>query len=140
MIVPSMLKAGNPRKLSASIIAASASTAILIPPSIALFVYSILVPGIDLRSLFAAGLIPAVLAGVAIMVPAVLLRRRHNVGVHERADLPAFWPSLWAAVPGVLAPGVVLCGLRCRLLTQPAAARLAAAPGSTGRCRGGEMQ
>src|SRR3546814_4468552 len=64
-------------EFSASIIAASASTAILIPPSIALIVYSILVPGIDLRALFAAGLIPGILAGVAIMVPAVQIGRAH---------------------------------------------------------------
>src|SRR3546814_466895 len=62
IMIPSMLKAGYPREFSASIIAASASPAILIPPSIALIVYSLLVPGIDLRALFAAGLIPGVLA------------------------------------------------------------------------------
>ncbi|HSM19153.1 MAG TPA: TRAP transporter large permease subunit, partial [Hyphomicrobiales bacterium] len=43
IMIPSMLRAGYPREFSASVIAAGASTAILIPPSIALIVYAILV-------------------------------------------------------------------------------------------------
>ncbi len=59
VMLPSMTKAGYPKPFSATLIAASASTAILIPPSIALILYSIVVPGVDLRALFAAGLFPA---------------------------------------------------------------------------------
>jgi len=129
IMIPSMLKAGYPREFSASIIAASASTAILIPPSIALIVYSILVPGVDLRALFAAGLIPGILAGVSIMLPALFLSHRHDFGAHERADRPAFWPSLRAAIPGLLAPVIILGGLRSGLFTPTEAAAVAAAYG-----------
>lgn len=129
IMIPSMLKAGYPREFSASIIAASASTAILIPPSIALIVYSILVPGVDLRALFAAGLIPGILAGVAIMLPALFLSHRHDFGAHERADRPDFWPSLRAAIPGLLAPVIILGGLRSGLFTPTEAAAVAAAYG-----------
>lgn len=59
VMLPSMTKAGYPKPFSATLIAASASTAILIPPSVALILYSIVVPGVDLRALFAAGLFPA---------------------------------------------------------------------------------
>src|SRR3546814_16179566 len=63
------------------------------------------------------------------MVPAVLLSRRHDFGVHERADRPAFWPSLWDAVPGLLAPVVILGGLRSGLFTPTEAAAVAVAYG-----------
>lgn len=129
IMVPSMLKAGYPREFSASVIAASASTAILIPPSIALIVYSILVPGTDLRALFAAGLVPGILAGVAIMLPTVLLSRRYDFGADDRADRPALWPSLRAAIPGLLAPVIILGGLRSGLFTPTEAAAVAAAYG-----------
>ena len=59
VMLPSMQKAGYPKPFSASLIAASSSTAILIPPSIALILYSIVVPGVDLRALFAAGIFRA---------------------------------------------------------------------------------
>lgn len=129
IMIPSMLKAGYPREFSASVIAASASTAILIPPSIALIIYSILVPGVDLRALFAAGLIPGILAGVAIMLPTIVLSHRHDFGADDRADRPAFWPSLRAAVPGLLAPVIILGGLRSGLFTPTEAAAVAVAYG-----------
>lgn len=49
VMLPSMTKAGYPKPFSATLIAASASTAILIPPSIALILYSIVVPGAPAR-------------------------------------------------------------------------------------------
>lgn len=129
IMIPSMLKAGYPREFSASVIAASASTAILIPPSIALIVYSILVPGVDLRALFAGGLLPGVLAGVAIILPTLLLSRRHDFGAAEQPDRPRFWPSLRDAVPGLMAPVIILGGLRSGLFTPTEAAAVAVAYG-----------
>ena len=120
VMIPSMLKAGYPKPFSAAVIAASASTAILIPPSIALIVYSVLVPGTDLRALFAAGLVPGLLVGLAIAVPTVLLSRRHGFGEAEGGEArtrPPFWPSLGRAVPGLMAPVIILGGLRSGLFT-----------------------
>ncbi|WP_436644169.1 TRAP transporter large permease [Microbaculum sp. FT89] len=129
IMIPSMMKAGYPREFSASVIAASASTAILIPPSIALIVYSILVPGMDLRALFAAGLVPGVLAGAAVILPTLILSRRHDFGAQELAERPEFWKSLWQAVPGLLAPVIILGGLRSGLFTPTEAAAVAVAYG-----------
>jgi tripartite ATP-independent transporter DctM subunit len=120
VMIPSMLKAGYPKPFSAAVIAASASTAILIPPSIALIVYSVLVPGTDLRALFAAGLVPGLLVGLAIAVPTVLLSRRHGFGettAGEARARPPFWRSLGRAAPGLLAPVIILGGLRSGLFT-----------------------
>src|SRR5690606_24375388 len=105
------------------------STAILIPPSIALIVYSILVPGVDLRALFAAGLLPGLLAGLSIIVPTMLLSRRHNFGAAEEQVRPPFWASLRDAVPGLMAPVIILGGLRSGLFTPTEAAAVAVAYG-----------
>jgi len=125
VMIPSMARAGYPRAFSASVIAASSSTAILIPPSIALIIYSIMVPGMDLRALFAAGLAPGLLAGLAIAIPTVFLSRRHGFGALEEKDRPPFWSSLWGAVPGLLAPVIILGGLRTGLFTPTEAAVVA---------------
>jgi len=125
IMIPSMRRAGYPEAFSASVIAASASTAILIPPSIALIVYSIMVPGTDLRALFAAGLIPGLLAGAAVAIPTVWLSHRHNLGGAEASTRPPFWPSLRDAVPGLLAPVIILGGLRSGLFTPTEAAVVA---------------
>jgi C4-dicarboxylate transporter, DctM subunit len=117
VMLPSMMKAGYPKPFSASVIAASASTAILIPPSIALIIYSVLVPGTDLRALFAAGMIPGLLVGLSIAIPTVILSRRHGFGAGEGTVRPPFWPSLWQAIPGLMAPVIILGGLRSGLFT-----------------------
>jgi len=120
VMIPSMMRAGYPRPFSASVIAASASTAILIPPSIALIVYAVLVPGTDLRALFAAGLVPGLLVGLAIAVPTLLLSRVHDFGHAEVAaegSRPRFWPAFRAALPGLMAPVIILGGLRSGLFT-----------------------
>ena len=117
VMLPSMVKAGYPRPFTASVIAASASTAILIPPSIAMIVYSVIIPGMDLRALFAAGLIPGILLGAAIAVPTLILSRRHDFGAQESPVRPPFWTSLRRALPGLMAPVIILGGLRSGLFT-----------------------
>jgi C4-dicarboxylate transporter, DctM subunit len=117
VMLPSMMKAGYPKPFSASVIAASASTAILIPPSIALIIYSVLVPGTDLRALFAAGLVPGLLVGLSIAIPTVWLSARHGFGETGVLERPAFWSSFWRALPGLMAPVIILGGLRSGLFT-----------------------
>jgi C4-dicarboxylate transporter, DctM subunit len=129
VMIPSMLRAGYPKPFSAAVIAASASTAILIPPSIALIVYSVLVPGTDLRALFAAGLIPGLLVGLAIAVPTWLMSRRHDLGLGEGTLRPPFWTSLGRAFPGLMAPVIILGGLRTGLFTPTETAVVAVAYG-----------
>jgi tripartite ATP-independent transporter DctM subunit len=129
VMLPSMLKAGYPRPFTASVIAASAATAILIPPSIALIVYSVVVPGLDLRALFAAGLLPGLLMGAAIAVPTLLISRRQGYGAGEGTVRPPFWASLWRAVPGLMAPVIILGGLRSGLFTPTETAVVAVAYG-----------
>lgn len=126
VMILAMSRAGYPKPFSASVIGSSAAIDILIPPSIALIVYSILVPGASVPAMFAAGLLPGLLFGVALMVPAFFLARRHNMGQNE-ADLtrPPFWASLRQASWGLAAPVVILGGMRAGLFTPTEAAVVA---------------
>ena len=133
VMLPSMTRAGYPRPFSATLIAASASTAILIPPSVALILYSIVVPGVDLRALFAAGLFPGVLAGLALLVPALLVSRRYGWegGTPvEGAEHPRVGESFRQALPALFAPVLILGGLRSGLFTPTEAAVVAVAYGT----------
>jgi len=133
VMLPSMTKAGYPRPFSATLIAASASTAILIPPSVALILYSIVVPGVDLRALFAAGLFPGILAGLALLGPAVLVSRRQGwegSTLMEGAEPPRVGESFRQALPALFAPVLILGGLRSGLFTPTEAAVVAVAYGA----------
>ena len=93
VMIAAMHRAGYPAGFSASVVAGAAATDILIPPSVAFIVYSVLVPGASVPALFAAGLFPGMLAGLALIIPAVWLARRHGMGQLEAsANPPGGWP------------------------------------------------
>ena len=126
VMIGAMARAGYPAPFSASVVGAAAATDILIPPSIAFIVYSVLVPGAAVPALFAAGMIPGVLCGLALVLPAVWLSRRHGFGAAE-ADLPRppFWRSLREALWGLAAPFLILGGMRAGWFTPTEAAVVA---------------
>ena len=125
IMIPSMLKAGYPKPFSASVIAAGGATAILIPPSIALIIYSLLVPQASVPALFAAGIVPGLLAGVALIGAVIALSVRHGFGGLRDGDAPPFWPSLRRASWGLAAPVIILGGMRSGLFTPTEAAVVA---------------
>lgn len=126
VMIAAMSRAGYPGSFSASVVGAAAATDILIPPSVAFIIYSVLVPGASVPALFAAGMVPGVLAGIALIVPAVWLARRHRMGTLE-AELPRppFWKSLREASWGLAAPVLILGGMRAGWFTPTEAAVVA---------------
>ena len=126
VMITAMSRAGYPRPFSASVVAAGAATDILIPPSVAFIIYSVLVPGASVPALFAAGMIPGIMAGIALIIPAVWLSRRHNMGALERhLERPPFWKSLREALWGLAAPVLILGGMRLGWFTPTEAAVVA---------------
>ncbi len=129
VMIPSMVKAGYPPAFSASLIAAAGSTAILIPPSISFVVYSVLVPQATVPALFAAGMIPGILAGVSLLLPTLWFSHRHGFGRDSTEERPPLWASLREATWGLIAPVIILGGLRSGAFTPTEAAVVAAVYG-----------
>ena len=125
VMLPSMTRQGYPPAFSASIIAAAGSTAILIPPSIAFVIFTVLVPQVSVPALFAAGMIPGILAGLALVVPAVLFARRYGWGSEDSAERQNLLAVLKDASWGIAAPVIILGGLRTGAFTPTEAAVVA---------------
>ena len=126
VLAPSLLKQGYPRAFSASLIAAAGSTAILIPPSIAFIVYSVLVPGVSVPALFVGGLVPGLLAGLSLVIPTIYFAKRHGFGLAaDAAERLPLWATFKEAVWGLAAPVVILGGLRSGAFTPTEAAVVA---------------
>jgi len=126
VMIAAMSRAGYPPAFSASVVAAGAATDILIPPSVAFIIYSVLVPSASVPALFAAGMVPGILAGLALIVPSVWLARRHRMGTLESAlPRPPFWASLREASWGLAAPVLILGGMRLGWFTPTEAAVVA---------------
>ena len=125
VMLPSMIKAGYPRPFSASVIAAAGSTDILIPPSIAFILYSILVPSASIPALFAAGMIPGILSGISLIAVAWWLSVKYGFEADSTEARPPFWHSLKEAGWGLAAPIVILGGMRSGFFTPTEAAVVA---------------
>lgn len=126
VMIAAMYRAGYPGSFSASVVGAAAATDILIPPSVAFIIYSVLVSGASVPALFAAGMVPGVLAGLALIIPAVWMARKHKMG-HLEASLPrpALWQSFKEAIWGLAAPVLILGGMRAGWFTPTEAAVVA---------------
>ena len=126
VMIPSMFRQGYPKSFSATVIAAAGSTAILIPPSIALIVYSVLVPAASVPALFAGGVVPGILAGLSLILPTLYLSHKYGWGSGEQDASAGFWTSFKEAIWGLLAPVIILGGMRTGLFTPTEAAVVAA--------------
>jgi len=129
IMIPAMTRVGYPREFSASLIAAGGSTAIVIPPSIALIIYSVLVPQASVQALFAAGLVAGLLCGVALILAAMVFSRINGWGANDPEPAPPFWRSMREAGWGLLAPVIILGGMRSGAFTPTEAAVVAVAYG-----------
>jgi len=126
VMIAAMARAGYPGPFSASVVGAAAATDVLIPPSIAFIIYSVMVPGASVPALFAAGMLPGILAGLALIVPAIWMSRVYGLGAAERElPRPPFWKSLGEASWGLAAPVLILGGMRAGWFTPTEAAVVA---------------
>ncbi|MBV1798806.1 TRAP transporter large permease [Siccirubricoccus sp. G192] len=126
VVTRSMVRDGYPRSFIAATVGAAAATDILIPPSIAFIVYAVLVPGVSVPAIFLAGMFPGILAGIAIIVPIVVISMLRDFGGKspEREAL-SVWRTFKEAFWGLLAPVVILGGMRTGAFTPTEAAVMA---------------
>jgi C4-dicarboxylate transporter DctM subunit len=127
VVTRSMIRDGYPRAFIASTVGAAAATDILIPPSIAFIIYAVMVPGVSVPAIFAAGMFPGILAGIAIIVPILIISWLRNFGgqMRETEDRLTVWGTFKEAIWGLMAPVVILGGMRIGAFTPTEAAVMA---------------
>jgi tripartite ATP-independent transporter DctM subunit len=106
VLFPEMERRGTPRPELVALLASSAAMAETIPPSLVLIIIGS-TTGVSIAALFAAGLVPAALAAVFLLV-VVYVRSRHDRT--ELARRPGLREILWAffvAIPGFVLPFLI---------------------------------
>src|SRR4249920_1591400 len=86
MIYPSLRENGYSERFSVGLIASSGAIAVVIPPSIAMILYSVSAQQSAI-ALFTAGILPSLLIGLVDALYVILYARSRKVAVGEKASL-----------------------------------------------------
>lgn len=110
MVYPDMSAAGFRDKFSLGLIASSAETALLIPPSITLIIYGWMT-GASVARLFVAGIAAGVVLGLVFAILVAIETRRSGIEAGERTSwrerLAAFRHAGWAlGMPVIILGGI----------------------------------
>ncbi|MBZ8131854.1 TRAP transporter large permease [Afifella sp. IM 167] len=125
MMIPAMEKAGYSRRFAAAITAASAVIGPIIPPSIIMIIYAFIMQ-ISPGALFAAGVVPGLLIGVALMAATALMGKRLNLP-RDEAPLPRQERilAIRQAILPLMTPVILLGGILSGIFTPTEAAGVA---------------
>jgi TRAP-type transport system large permease protein len=111
ILIPAMTERGYPKAFSAAVTAAGGTLGIIIPPSVVMILYGV-ITSTSIGGLFAAGVVPGVMIGVAFMATAwaVGVRRKFPKSEQKR-PLRTIFGNFLAAAPALLMPIVVIGSL-----------------------------
>jgi C4-dicarboxylate transporter DctM subunit len=110
--IPMMKESGYDAAFSAAVTGASSCIGPIIPPSIPVVIYSMAVGGVSIGGLFAAGIIPGVLVGVALMITCYIISVKRNYPKREqKVTIREFFSGLKDAILAIMTPVIILGGI-----------------------------
>ena len=125
VILPAMVKQGFPNKFGAGILTTSGSLGILIPPSIAMVMFSVST-NVSVGAMFIAGIVPGIALAIALGTTTWYIARKNDYPRMPKSSwaerLVAFKESVW----GLLLIVVVMGGIYSGIFTPTEAAAMAA--------------
>ena len=109
---------------SAAVTAASSTLGTIMPPSLGFVVYGAMT-GTSVGALFLAGLLPAGVMAIAMMVVVYVIAKKNNYPVAKRATIKELWESFRHAFFPLLSPIIILGGITTGIVTPTEAAVVA---------------
>lgn len=127
VLIPQQVKAGYDRKFATAANIASAPTGMVIPPSTAFIMYSLVASGASISSLFLGGYLVGALWALSIMIVAFIHAKRHNYKTISRSELGSVGTVLKEALPSVMLIVIIIGGILSGLFTAIEASAIAVA-------------
>ena len=123
IMVPAMIKAGYDKAFAVALMAASGTIGVIIPPSIPFVTYGITM-NVSIGKLFAAGIGPGILMGVALMLVCYVIskKRGYKSVITEKVN-PL--KAAGNAMLGLMMPIIILGGIYGGIFTPTEAAAVA---------------
>ena len=125
LVVPAMVKRGYSRGFAAALLAVAGTLALLMPLSIPFLVYAF-IAGVSMRQLSMAGIVPAIVAALALMAVCVWHGKRTGCDAgDDRPSLSGLWTATQAAGPALLMPIIIIGGIWSGVFTPTESAAVA---------------
>ncbi|PSU48043.1 ABC transporter permease [Photobacterium frigidiphilum] len=122
--IKAMRDEGYDDGFSGAITAASSVIGPLMPPSIPMVIYGVM-SGASVGALFLAGIVPALLCTVALMVMVYIIAKKKNYKVYPRASMKMIFSSFKEAFLALLTPVIIIGGIFSGIVTPTEAAVVA---------------
>ncbi len=124
IMIPSMEKNGYDLDFSAALNSAAATIGPIIPPSIIMVIYGVSV-NVSVGGLFAAGFLPGILMGFALMIVVSRTAKKRNYPMSEGFSGKKVASEFVSAVWALMAPVIILGGILGGVFTPTEAAAVA---------------
>ena len=125
-MIPQMVNRGYDRDFAVNVSITAALVALLVPPSHNLILYSAASGGgLSIADLFAAGIVPALLMTLVLMLTCYAVARHRGYGVEAFPGWRAVLVRLIAALPGLGLVALIFIGIRAGIFTAVESAAIA---------------
>ncbi|MFU8768767.1 MAG: TRAP transporter large permease [Desulfotignum sp.] len=121
VMIPALVKAGYGERFSLGLITVSGSLGIVIPPSIPMILYC-LVMNVSVAEIFMAGVMPGLLIGFCLMVYTFFVAKRNNWRIEQKASLSLLIQAGKDGIWALFLPFIVLGGIYSGVFTPTEAA------------------
>ena len=122
--IPAMKRLKYPPEFATAVLAAAGGVSTLVPPAIDLIIIEV-IANISIGGLFAAGIFPAIVNGVAIMIMAYYFSRKMNLPLAEKTSLLNKIRVLKDGILPILMIIIILGGIYGGIFTPTEAASVA---------------
>ena len=118
VMIPQMIKIGYPRLFAVNVTISGSLQPLLVPPSHNMIIYSIAAGGtVSVAHLFMAGIIPALLLGLSLVILVLYIARRDNFPKGEQVPFSQIGKIALDAVWGMVTIVIILGGILSGVFT-----------------------
>ena len=123
-LVPELKRKGYDPASAASLIAASGTIGVVIPPSVPMIIYAVIAQQ-SVSKLFLNGIIPGILMGLGLAAIAIIQAYRRNYPRGTQLSLATIWRTFKSSSWGLMTPVIILGGIFSGIFTPSEAAVVA---------------